>query len=72
MFLVTNGKIGYNAFKIKKKYNAIRRDQTVVNPLVPKNKAEPKDLPYSAGSRSPDDLPPGHQKNCQNRKKTRP
>ena len=72
MFLAISGKIGYNALKIKKEDNAIRRDQTVMNPLVPKNKNEPKDLSYSAGSRAPNDLPTGHQKNCQNRKKARP
>ena len=60
MFLATNGKIGYNALKIKKEDNAIRRNQTVMNSLVPKNKNEPKNLPYSAGSRAPYDLPTGH------------
>ena len=60
MFLATSGKIGYNALKIKKEDNAIRRNQTVMNSLVPKNKNEPKNLPYSAGSRAPDDLPTGH------------
>ena len=58
MFLAISGKIGYNAFKIKKENNAICRNQPIMNSLVPKNKDEPKDLPYSAGSRSPDDLPP--------------
>ncbi len=48
MFLATSGKIGYNAFKIKKENNAICRDQPVMNPLVPKNKDEPKELPDDA------------------------